>query len=176
MLRAPNRGGLVDSDTLVVTKFDLVCPLDETVGPPGAKYRRLSAARTTGLSSGLRKAMSTTTCCLKSVFASGWCGRRDSNPHSQWPRDFKSLASTGFATSASLQSMQFQGRRRSLDASSPTRRGRAIGSEKPADRQAAARSRRRPARRAAGLQWKLRGQYPIDHLRLGRIGNVPPHC
>ena len=29
-----------------------------------------------------------------------WCGRRGSNPHSLGPRDFKSLASTSFATSA----------------------------------------------------------------------------
>ncbi len=29
-----------------------------------------------------------------------WCGRRGSNPYSQRPRDFKSLASTSFATSA----------------------------------------------------------------------------
>ncbi len=30
-----------------------------------------------------------------------WCGKRDSNPHSPFgPRDFKSLASTGFAIPA----------------------------------------------------------------------------
>ncbi len=28
-----------------------------------------------------------------------WWGRRDSNPHGQWPTDFKSAASTGSATS-----------------------------------------------------------------------------
>jgi hypothetical protein len=33
--------------------------------------------------------------------ASIWCGWRESNPHTQWARDFKSLASTNFATSAS---------------------------------------------------------------------------
>lgn len=32
--------------------------------------------------------------------STSWCGRRGSNPHGFWPRDFKSLASTGFATSA----------------------------------------------------------------------------
>lgn len=34
------------------------------------------------------------------IVSEKWCGRRDSNPHSLWPRDFKSLASTGFATPA----------------------------------------------------------------------------
>ena len=32
-----------------------------------------------------------------------WCSGRDSNPHSLRPRDFKSLASTNFATRASLR-------------------------------------------------------------------------
>ena len=34
------------------------------------------------------------------VCGRNWCGRRDSNPHEQSSRDFKSLASTDSATPA----------------------------------------------------------------------------
>ena len=39
-----------------------------------------------------------------------WCGRRDSNPHTHRARDFKSRASTNFATSASRATKRMQGR------------------------------------------------------------------
>ena len=47
---------------------------------------------------------------INALFHIIWCGRRDSNPHTQRARDFKSRASTNFATSASRPAKRMGGR------------------------------------------------------------------